>query len=174
MILLTWLYLFTGAQHLCTFNIVTPLFITFCQMFGKRSTPSARPSLLMFHIDLPIARISSSLVLYCTGFLAVVHSLWRRNCNRMDSYRVSKVDVPESAIASGARGPWQQQRCDSLHYHEGWWGSVPPSVVVFSYEGPDTTQEMNLSVLYGGQYETSTNMDVLMVYDAFQAFGKRW
>ena len=39
--------LFTGVQHLCTFNIATPLFITFCQMWGKRRTPSARPSLLM-------------------------------------------------------------------------------------------------------------------------------
>ena len=56
--------LFTGIQHLCTFNIVTPLFITFCQMFGRRRTPSERPSLLMFRIDRPIARISSSLVLY--------------------------------------------------------------------------------------------------------------
>ena len=51
--------LFTGVQHLglCTFNIVAPLFITFCQMFGRRRTPSARPTLLMFRIDCPIARI---------------------------------------------------------------------------------------------------------------------
>ena len=49
----------------------------------------------------------------------------------MDSYRVSKVDVPESPIASGARGLWQQQRCGSLHYHEEWWGSVPQNVIVF-------------------------------------------
>ncbi|KAJ4442037.1 hypothetical protein ANN_11903 [Periplaneta americana] len=33
-------------------------------MFGRRRTPSARPSLLMFRIDRPKARISSSLVLY--------------------------------------------------------------------------------------------------------------
>ena len=49
----------------------------------------------------------------------------------MDSYRVSTVDVLESHIASSARGPWQQQRCDSLHCHEEWWGSVQP-IVVFS------------------------------------------
>ena len=42
----------------------SPLFITFCQMFGRRRTPSARPSLLMFCIDRSIARINSSLVLY--------------------------------------------------------------------------------------------------------------
>ena len=41
-----------------------PLFITFCQMFGRRRTPSARPSFLMFSIDRPIARVNSSLVLY--------------------------------------------------------------------------------------------------------------
>ena len=51
----------------------------------------------------------------------------------MDSYRVSKVDVPESPVVSGTRGPWQQQRCDSLQCHEEWWGSVPPSIVVFSW-----------------------------------------
>ena len=32
-----------------------PLITTFCQMFGRRRTPSARPSLLI-RIDLPIAR----------------------------------------------------------------------------------------------------------------------
>ena len=36
-----------------------PLFITFCQMFGRRPTPSARPYLLMFLIDRPIARINN-------------------------------------------------------------------------------------------------------------------
>ena len=108
-----------------------PLFITFCQMFGRRLTPSARPSLLTFGIDHPIVRIRSSLS-YCTGSLAVVLSLWRRDRNRMDSYRVSMEDIPESSIASGARGPWEQRR-DSLHCHEEWWGSVPPGVVVFSW-----------------------------------------
>ena len=34
-------------------------------------------------------------------------------------------------------------------------------------EGPGTTQEMNLSVLQGGQYGTSTKMDAQMVYDSF-------
>ena len=45
----------------------------------------------------------------------------------MDSYRVTTVNVPESPIVSGAKGPWHQQRCDSLHCHEEWWGSIPPS-----------------------------------------------
>ena len=56
--------LLTGVQHLCTFNTVAALFITVCQMFGRRRTPLARPPLLMFRIDRPIARVSSSLVLY--------------------------------------------------------------------------------------------------------------
>ena len=58
---------------------------------------------------------------------------WRRGHNHMNSYRVSTVDIPESPISSGARGPWQQQRCGSLHCHEEWWDSVPPSFVVFSW-----------------------------------------
>ena len=48
----------------------------------------------------------------------------------MDLYRMSTVDVPEFPIASGARGPWQQQRCDSLHCHDEWWSSVPPSIAI--------------------------------------------
>ena len=95
--------LFTSVQHLCTFNIVAPLFITFCQMFGRSHTPSARPSLLMFRIDRPIARISSSLVLYRVPRSGSF--TYRRDRNRMNSYRVGTVDVPASPIASGARGP---------------------------------------------------------------------
>ena len=95
--------LFAGVQHLCTLNIVTPLLIIFNQMFGMRRTPSARPSLLIFRTDHPIARISSSLVVYRVP--RSVLSLWRRDRNRLDSYRVSTVDVPESPVASDARGP---------------------------------------------------------------------
>ena len=113
-------------QHLCTFNIVTLLFITFCKISGRRSTPSARPSLLMFRIDRPIARISSSLVLYRVP--RSVSFTLARDRNRIDSYRLSTVDVPESPIISGARGPWQQQRSDFLHCHEEWWGSVQQNV----------------------------------------------
>ena len=72
----------------------------------------------MFRIDGPIARRNSSLVLYRS--LAVVLSLWRRDRNRLDSYRVSTVDAPEYPIASGARGP-RQQLCDSLNCHEESW-----------------------------------------------------
>ena len=87
-------------------------------MFGKLRTPSARPSLFMFRIDRPRARIRLSLVLYRiprSGSLILA-----RDRNRMDSYLVSTVDVPESPIP---RSPRQQQRCDSLHCHEKWWGS---------------------------------------------------
>ena len=49
---------------MCNSILSPPLSITFCQMFGSRLTPSARPSLLIFHIDCPIARISSPLALY--------------------------------------------------------------------------------------------------------------
>ena len=115
---------FTGVQHLCTFNIVTPLIYQLLPNVWKCRTPSARPSLLMFSIDRPIARINSSLVLYRvprSGSFTLTRS------NRMDSYRVSTVDVPESPSTSGVRGPWQQRR-DSLNYHEEWWGFVPPSV----------------------------------------------
>ena len=63
----------TGVQHLYTINIDVPLFITFFQVFGSRRTPSGRPSLLMFRIDRPIARISSSLVLYRVPSSGFIH-----------------------------------------------------------------------------------------------------
>ena len=85
----------------------------------------------MFRTDRLITWISSSLVLY--RVLTVVISFRRRDRNRKDSYRVSTVDVPQSPIASGARGLWHQKRCDSLHCHKEWWGSIPP-IVVFSPE----------------------------------------
>ena len=97
-----------------------PLFTASLQMFGKRPTPSARPSLLTFRIDRPIARISSSLMLYrapCSGSRL---SLLRRYCNRMNSYRVSTVDVPESPIASGTSNgvtPCTAMKNDGVLYH---------------------------------------------------------
>ena len=45
-ILLTWLY---SQEYSSTFNIVAPLFITFCQMFGRHRTPSVHP----FSVDGP-------------------------------------------------------------------------------------------------------------------------
>ena len=95
-------------------------------MFGRRRAPSARQFLLMFLINCPIVRISPSLVLHPVPRSVLSH--WRRDRNRIGSYVVNTVDVPESLIASGARGPWQQQLYDTLRCHEEWWGSVSPSV----------------------------------------------
>ena len=70
---------------------------------------------------------------------------------------------------------------DAVLYHQVW--SFSPEFMRLRSphqseknhcEGPGTTQEMNLPVLQGGQYGTPTKMDALMVYDAFQTFGKRW
>ena len=112
-----------------TFNIVAPLIYYILPNVWKASYTITISIFVMFRSDLPLARISSSLVLYRSS--AVVLSVWRRDRNRMDSYRVSTVDVSESPIANGARGTWQQQRCDSLHCHEEWWCSLSPRVVVF-------------------------------------------
>ena len=57
---------------------------------------------VMLHIDLPIARIISSLLLYQVP-RSGSFTLTNRS-KRMDSYRVSTMDIPESPIASGARG----------------------------------------------------------------------
>ena len=68
-----------------------------------------------------------------------IMKVWQRDRNCMDSCWVSTVDVTESPIASGARGLWQQQWCDSLHCHEEWWDSVPQSVVVLDKCGATGT-----------------------------------
>ena len=81
-IFLTWLY--ARGYNIYAPSIQSlPLFITFCQTFERCHIPLVYPSLLMCHIDRPIAWISSSLVF--TGSLAVVLSLWRSDRNSMDS-----------------------------------------------------------------------------------------
>ena len=86
-------------------------------MFGRCRTPWVGPSLLMFRIDRHIARISSSLC--CTGSLAVDLSHWRRYYNRMDSYRVSAVDVPEPPIASSVTPCIVIENDGVLYHHVG-------------------------------------------------------
>ena len=62
--------LFTGVHHLCTFNIVAPLISHFAKNLQElvhdnvKRHIAAVTDLLMSRIDLPIARISSSLVYY--------------------------------------------------------------------------------------------------------------
>ena len=57
--------LFTRVQDIYIPSIESlHLFINFCQMFRRCRTPSACPCLLMFRINRPRARISSSLVSY--------------------------------------------------------------------------------------------------------------
>ena len=75
--------LFTGVQHLCI-QYNRPLIYHFWQMFVTRRTPSARP-FFIFHVDRSITRIQYIHLLYCTWSFAVVHSLWRRVRNSMDS-----------------------------------------------------------------------------------------
>ena len=95
---------------------------------------STRIAAKLFDTDsiLKISLISCQKTFQIKFWLKKRHYVWDRICNRMESYQVSTVDVTESPIASGARGPWQQQRCDSLHCPDERWGSVPPSVVIFS------------------------------------------
>jgi hypothetical protein len=71
-------------------------------------------------------------LLCCKVSLIAVLSFWWRDHNHTDSYCVSMADVPVSPITSGEGDPWQCQQYEPLHCHDGWWGSLPPSVVAFS------------------------------------------
>ena len=72
---------FTGVQHLCIFNIATPLIYHLLPNVWKASyTTSA-----FIFVDVPYWPTYSKdkfLLLYCTGSLAMVLSLWRRGRKR--------------------------------------------------------------------------------------------
>ena len=60
-----------------------------------------------------------------TGALTVVLSLWQRDHNHMDSYRMSTMDVPESPSASDARvfvrsgvTTYTFMKNDGIQYHQ--------------------------------------------------------
>ena len=119
--------LFIGIQHLCTFNIDVTLIIHLMPNVWKGSYTISAST----YVNVPYwPPYSMDKFIFCVLFgPVVVLSLWRSDHNRMNAYQVSIVDVPESPIVSCARGPWQQQRCDSLHCFEEWWGSLPPSAL---------------------------------------------
>ena len=151
--------LFTGIQHLCTFSIVAPLFYHVCQMFGRRRTPSARPFLLMFRIDRPIARISSSLVSF--------------RVPRSGYFTVAKRSSSHGLISGEYGGCSRISHCQhrKRYVTAAVWllslswrmiGFSATSVVAFSWvhvittssakwknhcDAPGSTQEMNLSML---------------------------
>ena len=148
--------------------------------------PSARLSLLMFRFDSPIARISSSLVLYRVlrsdfhfGEEIVIVLLSGENYDtwwyRTPSFFVTMQGVTPllswiSCAADNGRF-WNIHRTHPIWVHAI---TIAPPKWKNNCEGPGITQEMNLSMLHGGQYRISTNMNALMVYYAFQTFGKMW
>ena len=154
--------LFTEVQHLYTFNIVAPLFITFCQMFGRRRTPSARPSLPMFRTDRPIARISSRVLSGPSHWFlplakrSLSHKLRRSPTFFMTIQGVTLL-LSRTSCTAGTGRFWNIHCTRPITVHV-----ITSSSPKWKNhcEGPSTTQEMNLSVLQGGQYGTSTKMDV--------------
>ena len=118
--------LFTGVQHLCTFNIVPlPLIYPLLPNVWKVSY-TIRASIfvdVLYWWPYSTDKFISCVVLgpsqWFFHFGEEIVIAW--------THRVIVVDVPESPIANSARGPWQKQRCDFLHCHEEWWGSVPQS-----------------------------------------------
>ena len=153
-------------------------------MFGRRRTPSARPSLLIFRIERPIARISH--LLCCTGSLAVVLSFWRRDRNLMDSWEdddTSWYRTPSFfMIMQGVTPPLSWTSCTA--------GNSETFTVLNRYESKrlvslrqserttvrDLVQQKKwIYPCYRAvNMELSTKMAALMVYDALQTFGKRW
>ena len=61
------------------------------------------------------------------------------------------VDVAWSPISSGARDTWQQQRCDSLHCHEKWWGDSGISTIF------TRSKSLRLRPLRQSERTTATN-----------------
>ena len=122
--------LFTGVQHLCTFNIVTTYLSPLPNVWKASYTISA--SIL---VDVPYwPPYSTAKFLSCVVpgpsqwffhfgeeiVIAWTHIGWVQ-------WMFQNLSLP-----AVQEFPWQQQWCDSLHCHEEWWGYVSPSVVVFS------------------------------------------
>ena len=84
--------------------------------------------------------------------------LTRPQTSNIHTYQVSKVDVPESPIASVVRGLWLQQRCDSLHCHEEWWASVPPSASHSPWKHSCVLQPPATSILIKERCSSFVNM----------------
>ena len=127
--------LFTVVQHVYTFNIVVPLFISFSQMCGRRRILSARISLLMFRTDRPIPRISSSIVLHRAPLSGSFF---------MTMQGVTPLLLPLISCAIG-NGVF----CNIHLTHSIWVHAMTISSPKWKNlcEAPGTTQEMNLSVL---------------------------
>ena len=90
-------------------------------MFGRRHTPSAPPSLLMFRIDRPIARISPSLVFvpspsqWFFNFGEEIVITW--TLTGWERWMSQNLPFP---APEEVRDRWQQQ-CYSLRCHEELW-----------------------------------------------------
>jgi len=75
------------------------------------------------------------------------------------------VVVPVSPITSGEGDPWQHWQYEPLHFHEGWWDSLPTSAVAFSwvldeddYGGNCSSRQCLLSVFEGQCGAVSVNV----------------
>ena len=178
-------YFWHGYIHRCTTFMYLqynrpPLFITFCQMFGRRRTPSARPS-LMFRIDRPMDRISSSLGLYVPGL-----SLWLFHYGEdiVIAWTQEKM-----TIFGGTEPHHSSRQCKESHrcccnglLAQLAMGDSGTSTVLTQWESMwlrflcqrERTTARDPVQHKDGQYGTSTKMDTLMVYDTFWTFGKRW
>ena len=164
-----------------------PLFITFCQMFGRRRTPSARPSCLMFWIERPIARISPSLVLYRvprSGSFTLAkrsqsHGLISSEyggCSRISHFQRRKRTVTGSAVwpltLSWRRMGFCTTKCRPFLLSPCDYNLV--AKVKESLRGTQNNSRDQLIHTIGRSIGKSTNMDMLMVYNTFQTFGKMW
>ena len=167
-----------------------PLFITFCQMFGRCCTPSAHPSLLMFCIDHPIAWISSSLVLYrvprsgsftCKE-IAIVWLISGDGWIRWMFQNLPLSAAQEVRDSSSRVTPCIVMKNVGVLYHQVLSFS-PKSMRLCSLRPNERTAGRDpiayktsdeLIRAKGLLIRNINKMDTLMVYDAFQTFGKMW
>ena len=174
-----------GIQHLCTFNIVKPLIYHPFPNVWKVSYTISAP----IFVDVPFWPPHSTdkfifHLLCCTGSIAVLISLCREDRNRMDSgenngtwwYRTPSFVMtiqgvtPLLSRTSCATG---NERFWNIHLtHPIWLHAITTYSPKWKnhYENPVHHKRWS----YPCQYGTSINMDTLIVYDAFQTFGKRW
>ena len=123
--------LFTGVQHLCTFNVVSPLFITFCPNVWKALyTISMSIFVVLYWLPYSMDKFMFCIVpgplqwIFHIGeeiVIAWTHVGWVW-------WMFQNLPLPAMQEIRD-----RSSQCDSLHCPEEWWDSVPLSVVIFSW-----------------------------------------
>ena len=159
--------LFTGIQHLCTFSLVALLIYHILPNVWKALYTISTSTFV------GCSELTALFISCCTTFLTVVLLLWRRDHSRIDSGENDDTwwyTTPSFFMTRQGVTPLLSQ--NSCAAGNGRFWNIHLTLFAKVREplrGTRYNTRDELIRVIG----TSTKMDVLMVYNAFQTFGKR-